>query len=211
MSDTEDAKEEAAAATAAAPAAGPQQPAPVEETGMALAEPETPAADPAEALRRERDDLRDQLLRRRAEFENYRKRMERERQAWTVEAEAAVIRELIPTLDHLEHALKAEATTASAIREGVVLIERDLLSTLTRLGLVVHDPTGKPFDPLTDQALVQVDAPGVEEGVVVETLRRGFLYKERLLRPALVKVAKGPASEGAGGDATSPPPPDEVH
>ncbi len=175
---------------------------------MALAEPPTPATEPAEALRRERDDLRDQLLRRRAEFENYRKRMERERQAWTTEAEAAVIRELIPTLDHLEHALKADSNE-SAIREGVVLIERDLLSTLTRLGLVVHDPTGRPFDPLTDQALVQVEAPGVEEGTVVETLRRGFLHKERLLRPALVKVAKGPASEG--GDATSPPPPDEVH
>lgn len=197
-----------------APGAGPSaetaerdETASAEPTGLELAEP-APATDPIEALRRERDELRDQLLRRRAEFENFRKRTERERQAWAVDAEASIVRELIPTLDHLEQALRAEAD-ASSIREGVVLIERDLLATLTRLGLVVHDPTGKPFDPLTDQALAQAEAPGVEEGTVVEAFRRGFIYKERLLRPALVKVAKGPESEA--GAPASPPTSEEVH
>ena len=148
-----------------------------------------PASAEIEDLRRERDDLRDALLRRRAEFENFRRRTDRERQGWNAEAEAALVKELVPTLDNLEQALKAGADETS-LRDGLQLIQRELLATLARLGLAVHDPVGQPFDPLTDQALLHEEVPEAAEGTVVETLRKGYLFKERLLRPAMVKVAK---------------------
>ena len=89
----------------------------------------------------------------------------------------------------MEQALKAGADETS-LRDGLQLIQRELLATLARLGLAVHDPVGQPFDPLTDQALLHEEVPEAAEGTVVETLRKGYLFKERLLRPAMVKVAK---------------------
>jgi molecular chaperone GrpE len=145
-----------------------------------------------EDLRRERDELRDTLLRRRAEFENFRRRTERERQSWNTDAEAALVKELVPTLDNLEQALRTDAGE-TALRDGLQLIQRELLGTLARLGLNVHDPVGRPFDPLTDQALLHEEVPDAADGTVIETLRKGYLFKERLLRPAMVKVAKAPS------------------
>ena len=168
------------------------------ETGLE-AVPLSPA-EQVEELRRERDDLKDQLLRKRAEFENFRRRTERDRQAGVAEGEAAVLLELMPVIDHLEQALRSGGD-ASSLREGVELILRDLLGTLAKLGLVVHDPAGQPFDPLRDQALAHEAAEGVADGTVLETYRRGYLLGDRLLRPALVKVAKaegGPQATGNG-------------
>ncbi len=159
------------------------------------------AAEQLESLRRERDELRDQLLRKRAEFENFRRRTERDRQAGVAEGESAVLVELMPVIDHLEQALKSAGDVGS-LREGVELILRDLLGTLAKLGLVAHDPVGRPFDPLRDQALAHEAAEGVEDGIVLETYRRGYLLRDRLLRPALVKVAK--AESGPPGAAGGP-------
>lgn len=147
-----------------------------------------------ESLRRERDELRDQLLRRRAEFENYRKRIERDRHQVGLEASAAVFRALIPTIDNLERALKAEASE-SALREGVELTLRELVTYLEGQGVVSHDPTGQKFDPKIHQALAHEAVPGFEEGTVVQVFRKGYFFKDRLLRPALVKVAKGGGNE----------------
>jgi molecular chaperone GrpE len=143
-----------------------------------------------EALRLERDDLRDQLLRRRADFENFRKRAERDRQQAGFEATAAVFRDLIPALDNLERALDAGGDETS-LRMGVELIHRELLSLLDSHGVTAHDPTGQPFEPERHQALLHEEAPGFADGTVVETFRKGYYFKDRLLRPALVKVAKG--------------------
>jgi molecular chaperone GrpE len=156
---------------------------------VGLTPADSPPATELEALRQERDQLRDALLRRRAEFENFRRRTERERQGWAAEAEATLAQALIPTLDNLEQALKIEGPEGG-MRAGVELIQRDLLATLGRLGLVEHEPTGQSFDPLTAQALVHEVAPDVAEGTVTETFRKGYLFKQRLLRPAIVKVAK---------------------
>ena len=178
-----------------------------EETGLEL-RPEAPAAvglpaDAAQAesgeietLRRERAQLSEQLLRRRAEFENYKRRVERERQQWTADAEAALLEGLIPSLDHLEQALKSVGDN-EAIRTGLELIQRDLTTYLTKQGLTVLDPLGQPFDPLTEQALAHEETEGVPDGTVIEVFRKGYLHKERLLRPALVKVAKAAAETQA--------------
>ncbi len=141
-------------------------------------------------LRQERDDLRDQLLRKRADFENYRKRVERDRQQATFEAKAALFRELIPTLDTLESALKAGGE-ADALRTGVELTRRELLGLLESHGIVAEDPTGGAFDPESHQALSHEAVPGSADGTIVEVFRKGYRFKDRLLRPALVKVAKG--------------------
>jgi molecular chaperone GrpE len=147
-----------------------------------------------EALRRERDELADQLLRKRAEFDNFRKRVERDRQAAGLEAAAAILQELIPTLDNLDRALEAPPDPAS-LREGVEMIRRGLLALLESKGVTVEDPKGAMFDPSRHQALSHEPVPGHAEGTVVEVYRKGYSFRDRLLRPALVKVAKAAAPE----------------
>ena len=177
------------------------QAAPAEATGLegVDAEPREPLTrDQIEDLRRERDDLQDQLLRRRAEFENYKKRVERDRQQAGVDAVAAVLKSLIPTLDNLDRAL--EAPGGDGLRQGVELIRRELLALLEGQGVVRQDPKGERFDPEVHQALSHEKVPGHEEGTVVEVFGKGYTYKDRLLRPALVKVAKGDDDPDSGGD-----------
>ena len=175
---------------------------PEEASGLTPADAAA-AATELDAIRAERDDLRDRLLRRAAEFDNYRKRVERDRAQSGVEAGAAVLKALIPTLDNLERALGAEGG-ASALREGVELTRRDLVAALQAQGLVVEDPVGQKFDPTRHEALSHEPVEGFAEGDVVEVLRKGYSYKDRLLRPALVKVAKGRG-------ATSEKPTEKVH
>jgi molecular chaperone GrpE len=148
-----------------------------------------------EALRRERDELRDQLLRKRAEFDNYRKRVERDREQAGTDATAALLKEVIPTIDNLDRALEATGAE-STLRQGVELTRRELLGLLDRYGVVVEDPAGQPFDPQRHQALSHEVVPGRPEGTVVEVFRKGYSWKDRLLRPALVKVAKAPDAAG---------------
>lgn len=175
---------------------------PAEATGLegVDAQPREPLTrDQVEALRRERDDLQDQLLRRRAEFENYKKRVERDRQLSGVDAVAGVLKSLIPTLDNLDRAL--EAPGGEGLRQGVELIRRELLALLEAQGVVRQDPKGERFDPELHQALSHENVPGHAEGTVVEVFGKGYTYKDRLLRPALVKVAKGEdGGTDSGGD-----------
>lgn len=179
---------------------GSAAPEPAAEGGLS-AVPQDPAAvaDETSALRRERDDLREQLLRRRADFENYKKRMERDRGQASFEAAAAIFRELVTTVDNLERALQSGAST-DALRTGVELTYRELLTFLESQGVVVHDPVGQPFDPQSHQALMHEVAPGFAAGTVVEAFRKGYSFKDRLLRPALVKVAKDPEDEDGADD-----------
>jgi molecular chaperone GrpE len=177
-----------APAPEAAPAAAPS------EAGLDAVE-EPLSREAMALLRQERNELRDQLLRKRADFENYRKRVERDRQQAAFEAKAAIFRELIPTLDNLESALKAGGD-ADALRTGVELTRRELLALLESHGIVAEDPTGGAFDPESHQALSHEAVPGFADGTIVEVFRKGYRLKDRLLRPALVKVAKGDDSDG---------------
>ncbi|HUG55082.1 MAG TPA: nucleotide exchange factor GrpE [Vicinamibacteria bacterium] len=157
-----------------------------------------------EGLRRECEELRDQLLRKRAEFENYRKRVDRERQQAGVEAAANLLSAIIPTIDNLERALVSTGGDET-LRMGVELTLREMFSHLERQGVSVEDPAGRRFDPARHQALSHEVVPGKAEGTVVETFQKGYSLGERLVRPAMVKVAK------AEDDATGEPGPEAVH
>jgi molecular chaperone GrpE len=151
-----------------------------------------PAADPAE-LQKQRDEYYDRLLRKTAEFDNYRKRTDRERVQLSEAAAADLIEELLPLVDDMERALKADvgAEGVEAIRRGVELIHKQLLETLRKRGVKPIDSLGADFDPHFHMAVAHEPADGRREGEIVEEFRRGYMLGDRLLRPAMVKVAKG--------------------
>lgn len=151
----------------------------------------TEDAEQAERLRQELDDSRDRLLRMTAEFDNYRKRVDRERRESAEYAAMSLVEELLPILDDFERALAADAgPDAAAYREGVALIHRRLLDLLARRGVRPIDVEGEDFDPEWHQAVVYEPASGYRDGQIIEELRRGYRMGDRLLRPSMVKVAK---------------------
>src|SRR5262245_38242303 len=168
-------------------------------TGVDAAPLPPPSREEIESLRSECADLRDQLPRKRADFGNYRKPVARDPAQADLDGAASVLKALIPALDNLERALSAGAPEGS-LREGVELIQRDLKGILESQGVVIHDPTGQPFDPNIHQALSHEVVPGVPEGTVVEVFRKGYFLRDRLLRPALVKVAAEARNDGDGGE-----------
>lgn len=148
-------------------------------------------SDDVAEIRRERDEYYDRLLRKTAEFDNYRKRVERERRELAEFAAVDLLQELLPLLDDFERALQAEAGSESEpYRKGIEIIYRQLLEILRRRGVRPIEALGADFDPHVHQAVEQVASPDHREGEVIEELRRGYMLRDRLLRPALVKVAK---------------------
>ena len=160
----------------------------------APADPEThdaPAGNPESALQQERDELYDRLLRATAEFDNYRKRVERERREIQERAAAGLLEELLPIVDDLERALEVEAgAEAEPYRRGVALIHKQLLDLLARRGVTAIDAVGTSFDPHVHEAVSYEPRPGSAEGEVFEEVRRGYRLGDRLLRPSMVKVAR---------------------
>lgn len=173
---------------------------PPEDAGEGGLEP-VPAGPQAEleALRRERDELKDALLRRRADFDNYKKRAERDQQTAARDLAADIFRRLVETVDNLERALTSRGGE-DGLRQGVELTLRDLQATLDAHGVAAVDPRGERFDPARQEALQHEPVAGVEAGTVAEVFRKGYTYKDRLLRPALVKVSSG--GEGTAGGGT---------
>jgi len=151
-----------------------------------------PAPDPApDDVTRERDELRDRLLRKGAEFDNFRKRVERERKEFAEWAAADLVGEVLAVVDDFERALAVAAPPeAQAYRAGVELIHRQLLDVLKKRGVTAVETVGQAFDPHLHQAVAYDESPGVPDGQIVDELRRGYRLGERLLRPALVRVAK---------------------
>ena len=146
--------------------------------------------DPVAQLRRERDALQDQLLRTAAEFVNYRKRVDRERRDQADAAMADAIDDLLPIVDNLERALEAPVGSDSAVyRAGVELIFREMMELLRKRGVRPIETVGADFDPCVHQAVEQAASANHREGEVIEELRRGYMIGDRLLRPAMVKVA----------------------
>jgi molecular chaperone GrpE len=145
----------------------------------------------AEQLKRERDDLYDRLLRKTAEFDNYRKRVERDRKEQTEWAAADVLTQLLSIIDDFERALKADAPReAHPYRAGFELIQRQLSELLRKRGVTPIDAVGTDFDPNIHQAIAYDETPGAREGEVVAEFAKGYKLGDRLLRPAIVKVAK---------------------
>jgi len=149
-----------------------------------------PPADAAE-LKQQRDDYYDRLLRKSAEFDNYRKRTERERLQLSEAAAADLMTELLPLVDDLERALKAEGgDPADPVRKGVELIHKQLLDVLRKRGVKPIEALGADFDPHFHNAVTYEPADGRRDGEVIEEFGRGYMLGDRLLRPAMVKVAK---------------------
>ncbi len=162
-------------------------------------EPMTDAPDaPAESmsseiadLQRERDDYKDRWLRKTAEFDNYRKRIERERREQGDQAVVDLLQELLLVVDDFDRALTVDAGEGGgAYRKGVELIHGKLNDLLRKYGVKPFDALGVDFDPNIHQAVMHEASPEHREGEVIGELQKGYLLNDRLLRPAMVKVAK---------------------
>jgi molecular chaperone GrpE len=151
------------------------------------------AASETEKLRAERDALLDRLARLQAEFDNARKRAVREQQDFREFAAADVIKKFLPILDSFERALKAGGDSNSSsndFRNGIELIYRQFQDALQKIGVQPIVSVGQPFDPRVHEAVEMVDTTEVPDHHVLDELQRGYKYKERLLRPAMVRVAR---------------------
>lgn len=143
-----------------------------------------------EKLCRERDDLLDRLARLQAEFENARKRGVREQQEYREFALQEAVRNLLPILDSFERALGHRETELEEYRAGIELIYKQMQDTLAKLGLRPIPAQGEPFDPHLHQAIEMVETTEAPDQQVLEELQRGYKLKDRLLRPAMVRVAR---------------------
>ena len=146
--------------------------------------------DELQKLRSERDTLLDRLARLQAEFENARKRAAREQQEFRDFATADAIKALLPALDSFERALQAPSNQLNEFRGGVELIYKQLQDALAKLGVRAIPAKGERFDPHVHEAIEMVDTTDVPDHQVVDELQRGYKLKDRLLRPAMVKVAQ---------------------
>jgi len=161
-----------------------------EETPPASAKPaEAIAASEVEKLKAERDALLDRLARLQAEFDNARKRAVRDQQEFREFAAADVIKNFLPILDSFERALKA-AGDSTDFRNGIELIYRQFQDALQKIGVQPIVAMGQPFDPRIHEAVEMVDSTEVPDHHVLDELQRGYKYKDRLLRPAMVRVAR---------------------
>ena len=156
-----------------------------------------PASAEAEALRKELAEaqakvaeFRDTMLRERAELENQRRRQQRDMEQARRYANEKLLSELLPVYDGLERGLAIETDDVAGMREGISLTLKELLRVAGNNGLAQIDPLGEPLDPQLHHAVSVVDAPGSRADTVVNVLQKGYVLNDRLLRPALVAVAK---------------------
>ena len=170
------------------------------------AEAQAVAADTAKAdaemakLTADLEELRQTLLRRQADFDNYRKRIEKERFEDSKRATARVIEGLIPVIDGFEHALAAHRESEyDNYRKGFELIYKQFLENLTKLGVERIDPVGKSFDPHLHQAVDRAETKDHADGAILQVFQPGYMFHGRVLRPAMVRVAvhPNPASKEA--------------
>lgn len=181
----------------------PQEPTPDEAvTGSeAITAPVDPLAQIKAELneaRSESEQWRDRFLRKAAEFDNYRKRADKEKAESMTLARSSVLLEFLPVADACERALRSLNDNVKGqnglekYREGVELLYRQLLDALARVGVVSIEAVGKKFDPHLHEALMREETSESEENTVLQELRRGYLFKDRLLRPAQVVVSTRP-------------------
>ncbi len=172
---------------------------------LAETPPPAPVQDEALAAKaQEVERLQDRLVRLQAEFENYRKRMMREKAEFLKFATEGLLLEFLPVLDNLERAIASARTETSgneAVVEGVDMVARLFRATLEKAGVKPMEAVGKPFDPGSHHAVAQVESPGGPDNVVVEEIQKGYLLEGRVLRAAMVRVSRAPASPAECGTA----------
>ncbi len=158
----------------------------------------TEGAGPQEELRKltaERDALYERLARQQADFENQRKRLAKEQADYRDYALTDAIKQLLPIVDSFDRAIQHEGGEDRDFRSGVELINRQLHDALSKLGVRPIPAQGEPFDPHLHQAVQMVDTDEVPDNHVIDELQRGYKLKDRLLRPAMVRVARNPHSK----------------
>ena len=162
-----------------------------EPTAEAAAE--SPASQELEKSKAEAKEFQDKYLRLYADTENFKKRMARE----TLEREKyyneGIIKELLPVMDNLERAISHETPGCEGLMEGVKMVRKQLMDTLAKFGVTQVESVGLPFDPNKQQAIMQVETDDCEPGTVVEEFQKGYFLNDRILRPAMVTVAKKPS------------------
>ena len=162
-----------------------------EDESAQMSSDSTPAlADEIVELRKDRDSLHDRLLRQAAEFDNYRKRVERDRRDSAQFAAVDFVQDLLPVVDDFERALQTEAPGAESYRQGLDIIHRALMDMLRKRGVMPIEAVGTSFDPQVHQAVAYEEAPDRRDGEVMEQFTRGYRLGDKLIRPAMVKVAK---------------------
>ncbi len=174
-----------------------ENPLPEEETSEEESDSEV---DGLETLRKQLDETENLLLRKQAEFENYRKRIRKEREEQRLAAQAEVFEELLPALDALEVGLDSlkeapEDSHLEAYRQGYELMLQEIRSVLDKFGVAEIPGPGSPFDPNIHEALLREVTPDHEDGTVLDQFRKGYKILHRLLRPAQVRVAVQPDEE----------------
>ena len=172
------------------PAADDQNSSDTSAGGAAAGEASGPGAE-LQKLKAERDSLLDRLARAQAEFENARRRASKEQLDFREYASADAVKSLLPVIDSFERALQVKSE-AGDFRSGVELIYKQLQDALAKLGVRAIPAKGEPFDPRYHEAIEMVETSDAADHEVLEELQRGYKFKERLLRPAMVKVAKNP-------------------
>jgi len=152
-----------------------------------------PAASDLQRLQAERDSLFDRLARQQAEFDNYRKRATREQQEFRQYAVSDALKQFLPVLDSFDRALAVTTEGGDEkLRSGVELVRKQMLDTLARLGVTPIEAEGAVFDPQFHEAIEMVDTHEAKDNHVISELQRGYRLKDRLLRPAMVRVARNP-------------------
>jgi len=156
--------------------------------------------DEVSKLKKSLEKLNDKYLRLYAEFENYKKLAAKNREELIKYANEELIKDILTVIDHLElaiqHATENDSGNAKALIDGVNLTLKELLNVLEKYGLKAIDSLGKPFDPAIHHAMSQIETEDAEENTIVKEFRKGYTLKDRVIRAALVGVAKRPAPEG---------------
>lgn len=195
----------------------PAQPGEGAQSAPASEGASTQPDDVIAALRAEAAELKDRLLRAHAEVENIRKRSEREKEETAKYAVTRFARDIVNVGDNFQRAIDAVPAGAAeqdaalkSFLEGVTMTERELLNVLERHGIKRVQPINEPFNPHLHQAVMEIQRTDVPAGTVVQVFQAGFTIEDRVLRPAMVAVAKGgpkpaQAPDGGAGPATAPP------
>jgi molecular chaperone GrpE len=171
---------------------GPQGLEPVPDVGV---------EEEAEHLKAELDHVRDVYLRKLAEFDNFRKRVEREREEHRLAGVEEMIRDMLPVLDNFERALQHAEDDSGAFLQGIEMIAKQLWDTLERRGVAEVNPVGQPFDPELHEAVQRVEDSEHPPGTVAWVMLKGYTMGDRLIRPAMVGVAvepEGNSNQGGG-------------
>jgi molecular chaperone GrpE len=162
---------------------------------------EQAAADGKKDLSSHIQDMNDKYVRLYAEFENYKRRVGKDKEELIKYGSETLLYELLPVIDHLDMALKhASNDVSSGLIQGVQITLKELKRTLEKFGLTEIDAEGKPFDPAVHHAMSQVERDDIEDNIVVEEFRKGYKLRDKVLRPSLVAVSKSTGAREAAGE-----------